>query len=396
MTEFAEKMSPDAPKAYNRDLSEFIHREIAQRGPVTVAQFMAWALYHPEFGYYIRNVNIGPRGDFTTSPEASSLFGRLLARHVDEVAELLGSRERFHIIECGPGRGTLALDLLDALREQHSDLYGRTTYWLVEISHSLRNVQRELLAARHSGCCVWVEDLDTIPEPVEGAVIANEFVDAFPVHVLERRNGALLEQYVASAGGNFRFDYAPPSDQRLVSFAEKLRPPLTEGQRVEINLALDEWASALGRKVRRGIAAFVDYGDPAPARYSEARRDGTLLGYYNGAVTADILARPGEQDLTALVDFSALNETLKVNGFTEVALTRQAAFLLGFGLGTQDGTDTDYSGEGIEQVLEKRKGIQALVSMEGLGRFHVAIFCKGIEPESVREQLSGLRFADIL
>src|SRR6266702_3687573 len=104
---------------------------IRENGPVTVARFMAWALYDPQHGYYTTGPNIGPRGDFTTSPEASSAFGQLLARHVQEIDRLLDSPSPLDVIECGPGRGTLAADLLDALKEENPSLYGRLRYWLV-------------------------------------------------------------------------------------------------------------------------------------------------------------------------------------------------------------------------------------------------------------------------
>src|SRR5438552_3470866 len=169
----------------NQPLVLWIREQIATHGPVTVAQFMEWALYHPRYGYYSSGPNIGPRGDFTTSPEASPAFGRLLAKHVQDIDDLLGHPASLDLIECGPGLGTLARDLLDALARQVPDLYSRLKCWLVEVSPALSARQSELLTPAHERRTEWVLSLDQIPSGRQGALIANEVVDAFPVHVLE-------------------------------------------------------------------------------------------------------------------------------------------------------------------------------------------------------------------
>src|SRR5437868_3433684 len=152
----------------------WIRERIEEGGPVTVAQFMEWALYHPRFGYYSSGPAIGPRGDFTTSPEASRAFGRLLANHVIDVDRLLGHPSSLHVVECGPGLGTLARDLLDALSSGSPGLYERTQYWLVEISPGLTAAQKELLAPDHSRVTKWAGVLEEVPKGIEGALIANE------------------------------------------------------------------------------------------------------------------------------------------------------------------------------------------------------------------------------
>jgi len=378
-------------------LAALLRREIEANGPMTVAQFMAWALYHPEHGYYMKGPNIGPRGDFTTSPEASTAFGKLLATHVAEVDVLLEHPPAFDIVECGPGRGTLAYQLLDALEAQYPSLYERSTYWLVEISPALTKLQKELLVPRHGDKCRWVADLDSIPHAIQGALIANEFIDAFPVHVIENRDGTLMEQYVEKIGDEgFAICLDKPSDPALLEFLQNYGIDLQPGEQIEVNLAMREWLTSLGRKLEKGVAAIFDYGDTYPGRYSEARRQGTLLGYFGGSVTSDITAHPGEQDLTALVDFTALKDGAEAAGLTQLTLTRQAHFLLGLGLGEPAVKDAEIGRTAdINAILEYRRGIQALVSMEGLGRFHVALLSKGIDPESARAKLSGLRYANI-
>src|SRR6266508_3557736 len=130
------------PQTGEQPLLSWIREQIARRGPITVAQFMAWALYHPQFGYYSSGPNIGPRGDFTTSPEASTAFGRLIATHIAEIDSLLGQPRQFNLIECGPGLGTLAWYVLGALKDRHESLYERLRYRLVEISPGLTQLQQ--------------------------------------------------------------------------------------------------------------------------------------------------------------------------------------------------------------------------------------------------------------
>ncbi len=358
---------------------------------MTVAQFMAWALYHPDYGYYTTGPNIGPRGDFTTSPEASPAFGRLFAQHLKEIDDLLGHPTPFDAVECGPGRGTLAADLLATLQDEQPDLYRRLRYWLVDVSPALIAAQQKKLVPRHSSTVQWRNGLGDMPTGIRGAVIANELIDAFPVHVLENKDGEILEQFVTlDKGGTLSIAYLIPSSGELIGFLEEQAISLQPGERIEINLAVESWLDQLSAIFEAGIVTIIDYGDEAPERYSPARREGTLLGYYRGAVTDNILAHPGKQDLTALVDFTSLQTAARKAGFAVAGTVRQAHFLLGLGLGT---THTPESvTDSVEAALQYRRGLQALISMEGLGRFHVLLLSKKIGPKQAYE-LSALKYA---
>jgi SAM-dependent MidA family methyltransferase len=373
------------PQSDPSPLESWIKDQIRRDGPVTMALFIAWALYQPEYGYYTTGPNIGPRGDFTTSPEASPAFGRLMARHIQEIDQLLGHPARFDVIECGPGRGTLASDLLDSLQAENPNLYRRLRYRLVEVSPALTAAQRERLLPQHEPVVEWYTSIEDIPSGCQGAVVANEFVDAFPVHVLENRKGTILEQYVTlDAGGELTLTNLPVSNPALPLFLEEQHVDLEPGERVEVNLAVQGWLKQLSAVFDEGIVTIIDYGDPAPERYSLARREGTLLGYYGGKVTDNILGHPGQQDITALVDFTALKTAGQRAGFDILGMTRQAHFLLGLGLGT---TITAEAAAGsVEAALDYRRGIHALVSMEGLGRFHVLLLARNVD----LRQASGL------
>lgn len=376
-------------------LSIIIRQEIKVSGPIHMARFIELALYHPQFGYYSKGPNIGPAGDFTTSPEASPAFGRLLARHVAEVDALLGLPHTFNVVECGPGRGALARDLLGALHSRYPDLYERMRYWLVEISPALLDAQKATLLPAHAGVCRWASQLEELPTGLAGALIANELVDALPVNVVENREGEVLEQYVGvDTGGSFNIVYAPPSRPQLLDFLDRYGIRLAPGEQVEINLGAEGWLREAARVLGTGVAAIIDYGDASPGRYSAARREGTLLSYYGGAVTSHITERPGEQDITALVDFTALRDWAEEASLSTIGATRQANFLIGLGLGADETTES--GGEEGEAALAYRRGLHALVSMEGLGRFHVLLLGKGVDTSMARKALSGLKYADIL
>lgn len=368
---------------------------ISEAGPISMAEFMGYALYHPQYGYYTKGPNIGPRGDFVTSPEASPAFGRLLAAHLSDVDRLLGKPAVLDSVEFGPGRGTLALDLLDELQDQDADLYSRIQYSLVDVSPALRETQRAKLQARHDDKVRWYGDVDELPAGLEGTVIGNELVDAFPVHVVENRAGVIGEQLVG-VGKDRKLEvvWGQLSNPELLRFLEDEGISLEDGEQVEVNMAVERWLRTLSGKLERGVVTLMDYGDESPARYSTARREGTLLGYYGGAVNSSILAHPGEQDLTALVDFTALEHAARKVGFDKVKILRQANFMLGLGLGTTHTPESAIKSGDLEEIMQYRNGLHSLISMDGLGRFHVLLLAKGMDVGSVEMGLAGLKYAN--
>jgi SAM-dependent MidA family methyltransferase len=376
-------------------LLDWIKWQIESNGPVTMARFMEWALYHPDWGYYTRGPQIGPRGDFTTSPEASPAFGIMLARHIVEVDALLGRPDPLDILECGPGQGTLARDLLDTIWEEAPEVYNRAKYIFLEVSPALRQIQGALFNTRHRERVEWISHLSILERPIRGAILGNEFLDAFPVHLLRQYEGTLVEVFVGlDQNGELTAIYAPPSSSALIDFLTRYGLKLEEGESIEVSLDAAAWIASLAAIVDRGVAAFFDYGDTQPKRFSPARREGTLLGYRGGAVASDPLAYPGEQDLTALVDFTHMSDSALDAGFDLLGITRQATFLVGLGLG--EGRTSTLAHTEVESALNYRKGLQSLISMEGLGRFHVLLLSKGIDPLRAQSELSGLKYSGIL
>jgi SAM-dependent MidA family methyltransferase len=219
-------------------------------------------------------------------------------------------------------------------------------------------------------------------------------VDAFPVHVIENKDGVLGEQYVVlDQEEKLTITLQPLSDERLSAFLVEEGIEVEPGERVEVNLAVQGWLNGLGAAMTRGVVTLIDYGDEAPARYSPARREGTLLGYHAGSVTDSILAHPGEQDLTALVDFTALKHAAVRAGLSVLGITRQANFLLGLGLGTTLRPESLVEAGNGDAALKYRRGLQSLISMEGLGRFHVLLLSKGVDLDAGRQSLSGWKYA---
>lgn len=377
-------------------LETWLKEHILEVGPITVAGFMGHALYHPQYGYYTKGPNIGPRGDFVTSPEASPAFGRLFVAHLSEIDDLLGHPPTFDAIEFGPGKGTFALDLLDEMSSAFPDLYSRLKYRLVDISPALRESQRERVQTKHGAKVEWYGDLAELPQGLVGAVIGNELVDAFPVHVIKKQAGVLHEQFVGiDKDGKLAIVLQPLSDPDLLKFLADEKIDLEDEDEIEVNLAIDGWMKGLSAAIERGVVTLIDYGDESPARYSAARREGTLLGYYAGTVNASILAHPGEQDLTALVDFTALINSAQHAGFDVLSILRQANFLLGLGLGTTHRPETVIQSGNLNEIMQYRKGLQSLISMEALGRFHVLLLAKGMDVQSVSKGLSALKYANI-
>ncbi|MFH1474784.1 MAG: SAM-dependent methyltransferase, partial [Chloroflexota bacterium] len=311
-----------------------IRAEIGRRGPIPFAEFMALALGHAEGGYYATAAVRPTRGgDFLTAPELHPVFGAALARQVAEAWERVGRPARFTLIEYGAGAGTLALAILAGLRDDGSPLADVLVYAPVEMNrHRLAE-----LAARAAAVGLLVVD-PTGPDgdPVPGIVLANEFLDALPVHLLEVRGGRAREVRVSvGADGAFEEMLDEPSDRALRDRLEGLARDgisLVEGQRLEIRPAVAAWALEVGRRLEAGLILAIDYGAPAADLYGPRRRAGTLMTYRGhlaegdpGAPYRDV----GERDITAHVDTTALGSALAGAGLDLLGETSQAELLVG-------------------------------------------------------------------
>lgn len=291
-------------------VAAIIREEIERAGVLSFARFMELALYHPEHGYYFRGQNvIGNSGDFFTSVSVGDLFGQMLAHWI--AREFPGSMQ---IVEAGANKGALARDILNAQR-------GKVDYWIVEPSPRLQRQQRITLA-NHSHVH-WVQSLAELP-PIRGAIISNELLDAFPVHVF-RWNGRWNEMGVQQ---NFAWAPMPAipiwAEERLKQL-HALEPHLPNGFQIEFSPAAENWWRSAASKLTEGAMLAIDYGDEAQALWSKL--NGTLRSFRNHRIADDPLAIPGEQDITASVNFTAVREAGEEAGLKSDRLESQATFL---------------------------------------------------------------------
>jgi SAM-dependent MidA family methyltransferase len=299
-----------------------IRKLIAKNGPMPVSQYVSLCLGHPAYGYYQTRDPFGVAGDFTTAPEISQMFGELLGIWAAAVWKIMGSPENVRLVELGPGRGTM---MRDALRALHvvPDFRRAIVVHLVESSERLARLQRETLS--NSGALVhWHADLTEVP-PGPVIVLANEFVDALPVHQMVRQEQGWHERVVAiDADGHLAYGVAP---KPLPHFDRILPKALREAAPGSIfEWRADNVAHELGRRVRdQGAALIVDYG-----HYPSAIGD--TLQAVRGHAFADPLASPGNADITVHVDFQAFGQAAESLGARVHGPVEQGDFLIRLGI----------------------------------------------------------------
>ena len=356
-------MRPDpllpAPKMTGAERE--VRRRIAEGGRVTFADFMAIAVYWPEGGYYASPRNpLGAHGDFYTAPHVHPLFGALVGRQAEQARLLLDSPSGFALVEIGAGDGRLAADALAAwpsLRCMGVDLRPPPT--------------------RPQGLA-WALASSLPVRGLNGVVIANELLDAMPVHRVAVQDGQLREVYVTvGADGVLAADLGPPSTPALAARLDSLGVRLGEGRTAEVNLAIGGWLRSLAASLHRGWALLFDYGHEAADYYAAARARGTLRCYYQHTVNADPFRLVGRQDIGAHVELTSLKREAAAAGFALAGDVSQADFLRNLGLA-----------EAREQVFRRpdlrpaqrranADAIDALTDPDGLGGFRVVGLAKG-------------------
>ncbi|HEX7793905.1 MAG TPA: SAM-dependent methyltransferase [Vicinamibacterales bacterium] len=293
------------------------------------------ALYHPEFGYYARAVQrSGRAGDFFTSVDVGPLFGELLARQIGEMHEILNSEFRiqnFDLVEAGAGNGRLSADILRALKRDAPESYVATRVHLVEASEAARATHAQTLAEVADRLA---SSSPALPDSFEGVLIANELLDAMPVHQVVMRENGLREVYVESRGDDLGLCEGPLSTPRLAGYFAALGTALEPGWRAEVSLAAVDWTREAARRLRRGFVILIDYGHEASELYSVTHSTGTLTTFSShrssgpeSAVTP-WLRNPGQQDLTAHVDFTSIRNAAEAEGCTTLGFLDQMYFLL--------------------------------------------------------------------
>jgi len=363
-------------------LAEIILNRIRSRGEITFASFMEAALYEPELGYYTSpGRKVGAEGDFYTSMNVHSSFGRLIAREICRFWELLDSPAPFTIAEAGAGGGQLALDILDAISETNQTCYDALVYRLIEKEPSLQEAQAARLA-QHTERLAWSapEELAAGGLSFTGCIISNELFDAMPVHIVEMTDEGVKEVYVGAGADGFRERLLHPSTPKLVEYLHKFEVRLMSGQRAEINLAAPAWLASAAANLERGFVLTIDYGYLTDELYTPQRRNGTLLCYHRHSTNENPYQLVGEQDITTHINFSQLMEAGNEVGLQTVWYGEQYRFLLGVGL-MEELIRLEAQADTEQERLKHRLALKKLMLPEGgMGdTFKVLIQAKGVE-----------------
>ena len=416
------------------ELHRIIEQEIAERGPIPFSRYMELCLYHDELGYYSRHAGqFGKAGDFYTSSDVHAVFGRLLARQFDEMWRALDRPDPFIVHELGPGRGLFAQDVLDWSEKKFPVFFSALRYELVEQSPALRerieqtlerSIQSGKAAVAHEG--LWKEKTHTHkgarpahreaqstrkgtsftradqgsktsgasapevrsavePEPFPMIVFANELFDAFPVEIVSSHGSLRID----ARDGRFIESWTDSSPQEL-EFLDRYSIHPEEEERVEVPLAAQFCAEDAARAIDRGFIIAIDYGYTREEQLA-GRHRGTLKAIRQHSVSANPYEAPGEQDITADVNFTALAAAVKKQGMHVQKLVTQSQFLMGIGEANQFADafeDCRLPQERAKVALQ----LKHLVTPAGMGEsFQVLVAGKGVDAKKV-SKLSGLAF----
>jgi SAM-dependent MidA family methyltransferase len=360
-------------------LAEKIRRDIVEHhGWIPFARYMELALYAPGLGYYTAGSRkFGAVGDFITAPELSPLFGRTLARQIAEIM----SQSAPHVLELGAGSGKLAADML-AEMEQLGNL--PDSYSILEVSADLRERQQILIAERMPQLQDRVRWLDTLPERFSGAIIANEVLDALPVHLVHWRDSAISERGVALMDNNFVWQERPIGDASLLQAAQQVSVP--DEYVSEICLAARGLVNSLAQLLKQGTMLFIDYGFGAREYYHPQRSSGTLMCHYRHHAHDDPFFLPGLQDITAHVNFTDIAESGIDAGLELAGYTSQAHFLINCGIAD---LLNDTSPENLRDYLPLSAQLQKLTSPAEMGELFKVLALEKMMDEPLCGFVSG-------
>jgi SAM-dependent MidA family methyltransferase len=376
-----------AAREHSARLGALIRTAIqAAGGRIPFDRFMELALYAPGLGYYAAGSRkFGAEGDFVTAPEVSPLFGQCLAAQCEQVLAELGGGE---ILEFGAGSGRLAADLLAEL-ERRGGLPER--YLILELSPELRRRQQRLLSRQLPGLYERVHWLDRMPERLRGLVLANELLDAMPVHRFRIGPAGPEEEFVGWEEQGPAARFGPPASTGLGKAIQDLQAQglaLEPGYHAEINLRLEAWLRALSASMAAGAALLIDYGYPRRELFHPQRAMGTLMCHYRHRAHSDPYCLLGLQDITAHVDFTAVAEAGAAAGMTLAGYTTQAHFLFGCGL---EGLLARSDPADVADHLTRVQGVRRLTLPNEMGEaFKVLALGRGL-----RQPLIGFSFQDL-
>ncbi|MEA5513119.1 class I SAM-dependent methyltransferase [Nodularia sp. UHCC 0506] len=363
---------------------------------ITFAEFMDLALYHPEHGYYSSHaVKIGFQGaDFFTSPHLGADFGELLAEQFWQMWEILARPVPFSLVEMGAGQGLLAMHILNYSGLHHPDFFAALDYVIVEKSPGFQREQQQRL---QDFTVRWCSLADIPSDSITGCFFSNELVDALPVHQFILVDGEMHEVYVTTGKDDsepFVEVTGELSTPELQKYLDLVEIDLTSrgyehGYRSEINLAAGDWLSIVADRLHRGYVLTIDYGYPAHRYYNPRRSQGSLQCYYNHRHHNNPYINVGTQDITAHVDFTALERWGDRFKLEKIGFIQQGLFLMALGLGERISAISQQELP-LSQLLQRREALHQLIDPTELGNFGVLIQSKGLQPTEIAQPLKGL------
>jgi SAM-dependent MidA family methyltransferase len=354
--------------------------ELAARGPLTFARFMELALYDPEVGYYASSrARIGKTGDFFTNVSVGPVFGQVLAGQIREMWGRIGTR-RLVLVEQGANDGQLAADILGALDEETLPL---VDYWIVEPLPILRRLQQQALKP-FAATLRWAGGLGELPE-FDGVHLSNELIDALPFHLVRSTGEKWQELVVECRDGRLAFGLRKPGS--AISNSVSRLPQRARGTIAELRPAASAWIEGMAGKLRAGFVLIVDFGFSREQLLAPHRTEGTLACYREHRRDDRPLEDPGEKDITAHVDFSALAESAREAGFELEGYADQYHFLVG----ASQGLLKRFEGAHDAASQKTLRCLQTLLHPESLGtQFRCLALSKGVKNS---RRLSGFQFA---
>lgn len=366
------------------NLLDTINAQIRQQEAIPFVDFMQQALYAPNLGYYSAgSQKFGPGGDFVTAPELTPLFGQTLANQCHQVLSTLTDPILF---EFGAGSGQLCVDILTQL-EAIKGL--PVEYHILEVSGDLQQRQQALVKEKLPHLLHRVKWLSRWPsQPFNGVVIANEVLDAMPVHRFMQSKEGLLESYITlDKEQGLREIYKPCTNARLIKHVKEVLPGDIYPYQSEVNLFIDDWMQQCFSMLENGAFFIIDYGFPRHEYYHPERHGGTLMCHYRHHAHTDPLVHVGEQDITAHVDFTHVAEAAHAAGFHVAGFTNQASFLLANGLLSLLATI-----ENERARINSQQAVKQLLQPNEMGElFKVIALTKNIEMPLAGFQLQDKR-----
>lgn len=364
-------------------LKERLVQRIRSRGPLTFADYMESALFDPDEGYYTTRaaIGFGEHDDYFTSADLGPHFGRALSRLAADAWVALGRPRSWDLVEAGAGRGSVMRDVLAALERERADAARSARPAIVEVSPRLREQQAGMLARRELR---WANSARGLA-PINGLVFANEVLDAFPVHVLLRAEDGVREVYVDERDGELVEVLKAPSQPDLHWRVPEAVPV---GGRWEVSAAAEGWIAQVAAAIASGYLLLVDYADEEAGLVGRFG-SGTLRGFSRHRLVSDPLRAPGEADLTATVNVTAIRRAAEGAGLRLAGTGTQREVLLALGIREPTARPT----APIEQLraASRRSAVDTLLDPNGLGAFRVLLFAKDAPAEGFRAFASAGR-----